>query len=457
MSTEPRHPEFEAQIAADPEAVEPYIVYGDWLAQRGDARGELILVQAALATCEQGEFAELKAREWGILKKDAKRFYGPLSRARRQRVARTRWHCGFVAGYSQSEEGFVEHPSARFLQALWGSGLTEHTPLLHTLATARVAARAWALPRLRRLTIGRITKKTDFGTPAHPLLESIGLGGEIGRGVQALAGGRFPQLRSLALLGVEPPMLKRMEGLTAFPEARLEVALRPGFEDGGYRGIESWSPRIESLALDGFSGEHFASLEGATFDAVETLDVSGPDTSIRDTVFDRLPSFPALAHLRIRHPADRVGFVRALANSALSRSLERLSIQLGKPGVVKAFTEGEYPALRRLDLGFDSAGPDYVGSERVFEASLFESLETLALQRTWHLKTLVGSTLAPRLKHLDIHLDKDRDAQTLLAALPGLRGLERLTLGGDRHITEASLRALYATDLQIEWAPRLDW
>src|SRR5688572_17110671 len=42
-----RNLELEAVIAADPDAVEPYLVYADWLQARGDPRGELIVVHHA--------------------------------------------------------------------------------------------------------------------------------------------------------------------------------------------------------------------------------------------------------------------------------------------------------------------------------------------------------------------------------------------------------------------------
>ena len=43
-----REPSLEAAILADPEAIEPYLVYADWLQTKGDPRGELIARHAAL-------------------------------------------------------------------------------------------------------------------------------------------------------------------------------------------------------------------------------------------------------------------------------------------------------------------------------------------------------------------------------------------------------------------------
>jgi uncharacterized protein (TIGR02996 family) len=42
------NPELEARILEDPNDIASYLVYGDWLSERGDPRGELIAVQAKL-------------------------------------------------------------------------------------------------------------------------------------------------------------------------------------------------------------------------------------------------------------------------------------------------------------------------------------------------------------------------------------------------------------------------
>ena len=42
-----RNPGLEAAVAADPEALEPMLLLGDWLQQQGDPRGELIALRNA--------------------------------------------------------------------------------------------------------------------------------------------------------------------------------------------------------------------------------------------------------------------------------------------------------------------------------------------------------------------------------------------------------------------------
>src|SRR5688500_3525157 len=58
------NPELEARLVVHPE-IETYLVYGDWLSEHGDPRGELVAVQARLLTTP-GD-AELRAREAALI------------------------------------------------------------------------------------------------------------------------------------------------------------------------------------------------------------------------------------------------------------------------------------------------------------------------------------------------------------------------------------------------------
>lgn len=91
MGPEQREPAIEAAIAAAPERLEGYLVYADWLQQRGQARGELIVVQRALAAAP-GD-AALRAREAALFAEHGELLLGPLARAQGARID---WRCGFV-------------------------------------------------------------------------------------------------------------------------------------------------------------------------------------------------------------------------------------------------------------------------------------------------------------------------------------------------------------------------
>ena len=64
-----RNPDLEAAIVANPVDRDPYLVFGDWLQQQGDPRGELISLQLA------GKDAEAEA----LLAQHADYFLGPLA------------------------------------------------------------------------------------------------------------------------------------------------------------------------------------------------------------------------------------------------------------------------------------------------------------------------------------------------------------------------------------------
>ena len=94
-----RNAAFEAAIAADPTAVDPYLVYGDWLQERGDPRGALIAIQHALQAAPDDP--ELRRAEAEHLARHAPALLGGLAANTldhdgvRDAKALT-WHLGFV-------------------------------------------------------------------------------------------------------------------------------------------------------------------------------------------------------------------------------------------------------------------------------------------------------------------------------------------------------------------------
>ncbi|MBX3250486.1 MAG: TIGR02996 domain-containing protein [Myxococcales bacterium] len=87
------NPELEARILENVDDVAAYLVYADWLSERGDPRGELVAVQARLA--ETPDDPALKAREAALLATHAKDWLGPLAGQGDKHVAVT-WRLGFV-------------------------------------------------------------------------------------------------------------------------------------------------------------------------------------------------------------------------------------------------------------------------------------------------------------------------------------------------------------------------
>ena len=76
-----KHEPFLKEILADPDDPGPYAVYGDWLAEQGDPRGEFILVQLQLedANLSAAERKELRKREKQLLARHEETWLGSLA------------------------------------------------------------------------------------------------------------------------------------------------------------------------------------------------------------------------------------------------------------------------------------------------------------------------------------------------------------------------------------------
>lgn len=75
-----RNHALEQAIAEDPQAIEPYLVYADWLKQQGDPRGDLIGIQIALEQA-QDEISEAlyRRREETLLQMHSAALFGPAA------------------------------------------------------------------------------------------------------------------------------------------------------------------------------------------------------------------------------------------------------------------------------------------------------------------------------------------------------------------------------------------
>jgi uncharacterized protein (TIGR02996 family) len=85
--------ELEARILANPDDLSAYLVYGDWLSERGDPRGELIAVQAKLK--ETPGDAALTATEAKLIANNARAWLGDLAGKEDKDLA-VKWRLGFL-------------------------------------------------------------------------------------------------------------------------------------------------------------------------------------------------------------------------------------------------------------------------------------------------------------------------------------------------------------------------
>lgn len=91
LGGEQREPGLEAAISRAPDDPAAYLVYADWLQQHGEPRGELIVVQRALAGAPRD--AALLAREAALFAEHGERLLGPLALLADAKLV---WYCGFV-------------------------------------------------------------------------------------------------------------------------------------------------------------------------------------------------------------------------------------------------------------------------------------------------------------------------------------------------------------------------
>ena len=134
-----REPQLEAEIERDLSAIDPYLIYSDWLCDRGDPRGELIALQARCEAKPDDARWDLAVRTidpWTVLDGE----HAPRARALLDRFPirlageleagdHVEWHCGYwkrlhvepIHPTFKLETRLVSalrHESARFLRML---------------------------------------------------------------------------------------------------------------------------------------------------------------------------------------------------------------------------------------------------------------------------------------------------------------------------------------------------
>src|SRR5262249_7955627 len=90
-----RNPELEAAILSNPDAADAYLVYGDWLLEQGDPRGEFVAVQAQRT--KKPKDAALKKRERALLSAHEAEWLGPFAEADHT------WAFGFLESFTLSD------------------------------------------------------------------------------------------------------------------------------------------------------------------------------------------------------------------------------------------------------------------------------------------------------------------------------------------------------------------
>jgi len=419
---------FVEAILAAPDDDAPRLVYADVLSQRGDSRGELIVIQCALASAgpQAASRAALEARHTELIEE----------LGRRAPEVQAFLHRGFASKAIITQGGAAQLAQ----EALYAT-------ILELVF--------WRMPPAG---IARVVE--DLAAPDVPLLTSLRLSNEIGRPAGAERMARWPLLSRLTALtllggdltlagldallrGTSPPPLENLAlyndalgglgALLAGPLAPrglagLEVAacrlalddvalltntlpqlrrLRLDLNDHGdehAHAIARGAAPLQSLWLANtrLTGRGAVALAGANALSLEELSLEGCDWSDGGSIapvlerFDRLATLRAGAYsfgddavdalVRSIHPAIRVLDLRlssgvgprgaeVIAGAEPLRGLRELSLALvpiGNRGAI-ALARADLPHLERLDLS--SCEMDDAGGNALVEGGLPRGLK----------------------------------------------------------------------------------
>ena len=300
-----RNPELERVILEDPLDADAWLVYGDWLEETGDPRGELVAIQARHAR-DPGNPELLAAqrslfeRHGDVLLDGLHEYLGP--RGRLGPLFRLSWEFGFIwtanvaaAGHSVDQfaaglRALLGHPSARFLHVL-ALGAPPDNDWRRVLP---ILAEGGERP-LRILFLGDSSSTSSDPRPAFAPLGDV-----------SCLWPALPHLRCVELRGGTMTV-----GDLALPSLRELVVETSALQRETVRSLCSrrW-PHLEKLVL--WFGDRRCT---STLADLELL-------------FDGT-LFPSLRHLGLRNCAfvDRV--CHALVEAKVTRQLRTLDLSLG--------------------------------------------------------------------------------------------------------------------------------
>lgn len=253
---EPSHEGMETAISSEPDEVDAYLVYGDWLQSGGEPRGELICVQHAISeqrrlgrTQQEKFFSEramrLERAELLLLLLHRERFFGPvLSRVHNVDTQRylvdffhLQWHLGFIRRaelpHSPRRDGvdlrfweeLLRTSSARFLRQVqldWADAdQMVSTGAPPTLEQVDLVFDSWWPPEreedTRRVDVDYISLDEAVGAPAQHSEEVVELLGPL------LSKPPSPRLKELVMRRC--PYSRRLLDLLASSPLRSQLSI----------------------------------------------------------------------------------------------------------------------------------------------------------------------------------------------------------------------------------------
>jgi len=325
------HPDLEARILEDPEDTSSYLVYADWLSERGDPRGDLITVQAKLA---QSPTSELKAQEKKLLHDNGAAWLGSFADAK-EIDAGIRWRLGFIDSFRLGPIDDYETSELDFPTAL---------------------EEILALPGIRMLRELIIGSKSydDYPTSWADCVEALAEHG-------VPAGLRRLQITRGGYWDISSTELGSIESLYPHMPRLQHLSIEMGSMDFGKMIL----PELRSLEVvtGGLTAENLRAIRDAKWPHLEKLllyigateNDYGCDVQMGDVL--ALVQSGAFNHVRYL----------GLANSTLA---DEIAAELPRTGIL--------PQLKTLDLSHGTFGDE--GAKAMLEhADAYRHLETIYL------------------------------------------------------------------------------
>ena len=307
---DPRRPDLEAAIAADPELPASYSVLADWLQSCGDVRGQVMAIAiAAEASGDDKAFPR-------ALKKHVHDMLGPLAQyatAKKGDPDVLEWRFGVIYGaYLHADRQkpldrvlgeLLAHASGRFLVELALASTDRIQEAIELLAER-------APTSLRALRLWNVTNaKLGSLWPAMPQLRRLALNG-----------------RGLELGALQLPQLERFE----LVDSQMRAA------SGRTLAKAPWDA-LEQLRID--FGHGYVTGDATIDDVFELL-------ARRD--------IPALRHVALVHTRYPREVVMELADSPMARQFEHLDLsndELTDANAIElARRRANFPKLQTLDV-----------------------------------------------------------------------------------------------------------
>lgn len=287
-ATEARDAELERQLREAPDSVAAYQVYADWLQERGDPLGELIVLSIAAARPEHTD--DDVARFERYLRRHEAHFLGPAAGQLQGRLA-LRWRAGFVRAIEETGE-----PVAPAVwQALLGARvceLVEELALHSPCSAALDAAIAGAAPEsMRTLVLERCLGTLPAELLRRPL-RALSIQGSYPLALQADTFPASLERLTLRVRGVSSivPLELGWRDLTVLATApTLELLMQaklPRLERLtlllGDNSAASVLPLLEGIRAPALThvGLHEGRLATGTFAALAKLPIAGRLTSL---------------------------------------------------------------------------------------------------------------------------------------------------------------------------------